>query len=156
MEADVHVAHVEPEGSTKQTTSNLTLDDVMSFLKDMKKDQNKTENKLNDLSDKVSEMYDEYENYDENQLLYGDDANVNDDQNNRVDNSVDDIVQIDNNNNDSKPPAKCRKTVDGQSETQNHEKVDNLDSDSAKKSNFKDLVEKFKVKEKVDSPVDSD
>jgi hypothetical protein len=41
---------------------------------------------LNDLSDKVSEMYDEYENYDENQLLYGDDAN--DDQNNRVDNSV--------------------------------------------------------------------
>ena len=101
-------------------------------------------------------MYDEYENYDENQLLYGDDANVNDDQNNRVENSVDDIVQIDNNNNDSQPPAKRRKTVDGQSETQNHEKVDNLDSDSAKKSNFKDLVEKFKVKEKVDSPVDSD
>jgi hypothetical protein len=50
VEADVHVAHVEPEGSTKQTTSNLTLDDVMSFLKDMKKDQNKTENKLNNLS----------------------------------------------------------------------------------------------------------
>ena len=40
VEADVHVAHVEPEGSTKQTTSNLTLADVMSFLKDMKKDQN--------------------------------------------------------------------------------------------------------------------
>jgi hypothetical protein len=39
VESDVHVAHVEPEGSTKQTTSNLTLDDVMSFLKDMKKDQ---------------------------------------------------------------------------------------------------------------------
>jgi hypothetical protein len=88
--------------------------------------------------------------------LYGDDANVNDDQNNRVDNSVDDIVQIDNNNNDCQPPAKRRKTVDGQSETQNHEKVDNPDSDSAKKSNFKDLVEKFKVKEKVVSPVDSD
>jgi hypothetical protein len=111
------LAHVEPEGSTKQTTSNLTLDDVMSFLKDMKKDQNKKENELNDLSDKVSEMYDEYENYDDNQLLYGDDANVNDDQNKRVDNSVDDIVQIDNNNNDSQPPAKRRKTVDGQSET---------------------------------------
>ena len=157
VEADVDVAHVEPKGSTKQNaTANLTLADVMSFLKDMENDQNKTENKLNDLADKVSEMYDEYENYDENQLLYGDDANVNDDQNNRVDNSVDDIVQIDNNNNDSKPPAKCRKTVDGQSETQNHEKIDNPDSDSAKKSNFKDLVEKFKVKEKVDSPVDSD
>ena len=122
----------------------------------MKKDQNKKENELNDLSDKVSEMYDEYENYDENQLLYGDDANVNDDHNKRVDNSVDDIVHIDNNNNDSQPPAKRRKTVDGQSETQNHEKVDNPDSDSAKKSNFKYLVEKFKVKEKVDSPVDSD
>ena len=40
VEADVHVAHVEPEGSRKQTTSNLTLADVMSFLKDMKKDQN--------------------------------------------------------------------------------------------------------------------
>jgi recombination DNA repair RAD52 pathway protein len=88
--------------------------------------------------------------------LYGDDANVNDDQNNRVDNSVDNTVQIDDNNNDSQHPAKRRKTVDGQSETQNHEKIDNPDSDSAKKSNFKDLVEKFKVKEKVDSPVDSD
>ena len=87
VEADVHVAHVEPEGSTKQNaTANLTLADVMSCLKGMENDQNKTENKLNDLSDKVSEMYDEYENYDENQLLYGDDAN--DDQNNRVDNSV--------------------------------------------------------------------
>jgi hypothetical protein len=155
VEADVDVAHVEPKGSTKQNaTANLTLADVMSFLKDMENDQNKTENKLNDLADKVSEMYDEYENYDENQLLYGDDAN--DDQNNRVDNSVDNTVQIDDNNNDSQHPAKRRKTVDGQSETQNHEKIDNPDSDSAKKSNFKDLVEKFKVKEKVDSPVDSD
>ena len=54
------------------------------------------------------------------------------------------------------PPAKHRKTVNGQSETQNHEKVDNPDSDCAKQNNFKDLVEKFKVKEKVDSPVDSD
>ena len=88
----------------KQTTANLALADVMSFPKDMKNDQNKTENNLNDLSDKVSEMYDEYENYDENQLLCGDDAN--DDQNNRVDNSVDvdDIVQIDDNKNDSHPP----------------------------------------------------
>lgn len=111
VESDVHVAHVEPEGSTKQNaTANLTL------------------------ADKVSEMYDEYENYDENQLLYGDDTN--DDQNNRVDNSVDNIVQIDNNNNDSQPPTKRRKTVDGQSETQNHEKIDNPVSDSAKKSNF--------------------
>jgi hypothetical protein len=76
VEADVDVAHVEPKGSTKQNaTANLTLADVMSFLKDMENDQNKTENKLNDLADKVSEMYDEYENYDENQLLYGDDAN---------------------------------------------------------------------------------
>ena len=92
-------------------------------------------------------MYDEYENHDENQLLYGDDAN--DDQNNRVDNSVDDIVQIDDNNNDFQPPDKRRKTVDGQSETQNHEKEDNPDSDSAKKSNFKDLVDELRGRRKL-------
>jgi hypothetical protein len=49
----------------------ISLNDVMSFLQVMKSDQSKTEKLLNQLSNKVNDLYD-YEDYDEDELLRND------------------------------------------------------------------------------------
>ena len=49
----------------------ISLNDVMSFLQVMKSNQSKTEKRLNQLSNKVNDLYD-YEDYDEDELLRDD------------------------------------------------------------------------------------
>ena len=64
--ADPNRPDVDQEGEKQ-----ISLNDVMSFLQGMKSDQSKTEKRLNQLSNKVNDLYD-YEDYDEDELLRDD------------------------------------------------------------------------------------
>ena len=146
--------NIEPEGSTETIKSNeVTLSDVMNCLKDMKKDQIKSNNRLDVLASKVNEMYDN--DYDEDDLLYGDDE----------------TEGLNDENNNDEPPAKRRRVVDvevhadqngntarsnGAKNNENTPKDDENSSKPESRGNFKDLVEKYKVRDKVDKAVNSD
>lgn len=156
---------VDTAGSTNDNKDNgteVTMKDIMNCLLDVKNDQRKSNKRLDVLTSKVNEMYEE--GYDEDQLLYGDDGY----------NQYDDNISDDNNN---EPPSKRRKvTTDesskndnqsDQSKTDNQSDKSNASStavpsaDSNDKSkecngNFKAYIEKYKVKEALDKPVDSD
>ena len=77
----------------------------MSFLQVMKSDQSKTEKRLNQLSNKVNDLYD-YADYDEDELLRnegeGDPSLSHTNDNGEYD--CDDNHEVDNNTNE--PPAK--------------------------------------------------
>lgn len=57
--ADPNCPDVDQEGKKQ-----ISLNNVMSFLQGMKSDQSKTDKHLNQLSNKVNDLY-EYEDYDE-------------------------------------------------------------------------------------------
>ena len=139
------------------TDSGPTLSDIMTYLQTMKSDQDKSNRRLDDLSSKVDELYEM--DYDEDALLYDDDraeepSQVNDnvpsgtdDNNNTAVGSGNDThdaaASNDTNNNansadaNTEPPSKRQKTGENTSV-------------------FKSLVEKFKIKDKVDDAVDNE
>ena len=105
------------------------------------------------MASKVNEMYDD--DYDEDDLLYGDDE----------------TEGLNDENNNDEPPAKRRRVVDvevhadqngntaGSSGSKNNEKTPKDDENSSKpesRGNFKDLVGTYKVRDKVDKAVNSD
>lgn len=163
VEAEIHSEQdTGPDG--KKRDDNVSLADVMSVLQVMRNDQDKTNKRIDTLSSKVDDLYnaDEYEyddeNYDENELLYG---HAND----KNKSNVDDIVTQNDDNNNTEPPRKRQRTDVDQSHdsatTCGTEKAPDNAAESqsnveAKTKGFKDLVEKFKVKDKVDPPVDTD
>jgi hypothetical protein len=89
----------------------ISLNDVMSFLQVMKSDQSKTEKLLNQLSNKVNDLYD-YEDYDEDELLRDDGEG---DTSLGYTNDNGEYYCDDNrdaNNNINEPPAKKQKTAE--------------------------------------------
>lgn len=145
---------VVTESPTDKSNSgnDVTLSDLMECLIGVKNDQKTSNKRLNELASKVDEIYDYDEEYDEDRLLYGDED------------EYDKNVQSDENNNpEVDPPAKRRKVVASQPETDQsgaNGSVAANDTSNEKhqesSGNFKALVEKYKVKEKLDKPVDSD
>lgn len=84
----------------------------MSFLQVMKSDQSKTEKRLNQLSNKVNDLYD-YEDYDEDELLRDDgegDPSLGHTKNDNGEYDCDDNHEV--NNNINEPPAKKQKTTE--------------------------------------------
>ena len=139
--ADPNRPDVDQDGD-----KHISLNDVMSFLQGMQSDQSKTEKRLSQLSNKVNDLYD-YEDYDEDKLLRndgeGDPSLGHTNDNGEYD--CDDNHEVNNNTNE--PPAKKQKTTESG-------ECSNQGSDSS--SVFKGLSEKFKIKEKIVKPVDSE
>lgn len=123
---NIKAGNVSPLPSTSNT-SDTTLGDVMTFLREIKNDQEKSNTRMNEMSSRVEEIYN-YEPYEDDGDFEMYDENVADDNNNEA---VEESATA-----ESQPPAKKQKS----------------DKDSV----FKDTLEKYKIKEKVDESVDSD
>lgn len=160
-------ADVVTESTTNDENSNqikkVSMEDLMDVLMGVKKDQKESNKRLDVLASKVNEMYDE--EYDENQLLYGDDdyeefdENVDDENNNPPKRRrVNEPEKSQNENNNDKQSENQNNTDKNESSDQAcaSSTAESLSTKSAESSNFKEIFEKYKVKEKVDLPVDKD
>lgn len=135
------------ESQNEENERPVNLVDIMSVLQGMRADQAKSDKRIDELSNKVNDMY-EYEEYDEDELLRDDEgegapepSNVDPDENQAT------AGETENANDDNnEPPAKKQKT----------DEVSKPDDNNNQESMFKAISQKFKIKEKVDVPVDQE
>ena len=129
--------------SMASETQDVSLGDIMSCLMGIKNDQAKCNNRLNDLAGKVDELY-EYNEYDEMDCEEGSDIDA------MPDNNV--PVNTDKPSTSSAATSCANPTVTDDNNNEPPNKVQKVDNDSM----FKTINDKFKIKEKVDKPVDDE
>lgn len=143
--------------NSQNAEPDITLVDIMTVMQSMRASQEKTDKRLDDLSSKVNDWYEEY---DEDELLRDDGQGEGEpDPENYIDGqNQDNEAEIDNDNsvvpdvgdaNNNEPPAKKQRTDNNGDQAA-------TDSNAAGTSLFKGLGDKFKIKEKLDPPVDDE